>query len=265
MKILNVEDGEEKIYVQMGDLEILKSIDISVPVSIVQDFFIKDIIVDDSNKENFVEFTKPDEIEFFNSLEWLVDYKRVRYLSLDDIKNMIYAIRDEVHSLVNDRDINDQTVIQVCKILEYKAETLAKILMVKQGKKQLPFPVVPDSDGFSLLDDLSFVANPGEGEYVEYEMGASLDPNKVLLFRTDKKQLSLDDSIPRGFLEMGISILLMERCHENFVVGEYETSNSLTVDNKYYVTEFKFKPYDNSRDEIIEQNSVKRLLRRFFK
>ena len=113
---------------------------------------------------------------------------------------------------------------------------MAEILWVNQGLKKMPFPLVPDSDGFSLSAD-----------DCEYEIRGSLDPNKLLLSRKDGQKLKRQDRIPQGFLQMGISLALTER--KNSFIGDYTTHNYLTEDNKYLVTEFKVKSYTDKPEQ----------------
>ena len=80
MKIFNVENGVKKVYVQMNDIMMLTHSDISIPASIIEKVFSDVVIVNDSNRMNFVEFTQPNEVEYFDYLDWIIDYKQSRYL-----------------------------------------------------------------------------------------------------------------------------------------------------------------------------------------
>ncbi len=264
MKIFNVENGVKKVYVQMNDIMMLTHSDKPIPASIFEKVFSDVVIVNDSNRMDFVEFTQPNEIEYFDFLDWIVDYKQTRYLSKEDIMEKRKEIANEMSEIahksisITDENYKDnQSLIKRLELLDYKMKSLGEILWVKQGHKQMPFPVVPDSDGFSFVGD----------DNCEYEIRASLDPNKILLFRKDGKKLSNDDRIPQGFLQMGMSIAIMERNEKNAFTGDYEMSNSLTEDNQYFVTEFKVKSYDNSheeQEEVKEEKGIKRLVKRIF-
>lgn len=261
MKIFNNENGIKKVYVQMNDIMMLNSSDVPIPASIYQKVFTNVVIVDDSNRMEFIEFTQPNEVKFFESIDWIVDYKQVRNLSEEKIKNQCQAISTEMNEIatrLNNTSVNNiekQSLIQRHTLLDYKMKYLAEILLIKQGYKQVPFPVVPDSDGFSLVGDDNFA----------YEMRASLDPNKLLLFRKDGKELSDNDRIPQGFLQVGISKTLMEKSNEFF--GNYEITHSLSEDKKYFVMEFKASKYENNNvqeQEKVEGKSKKRLLKKLF-
>lgn len=258
MKIFNTENGVKKVYVQMNDIMMLNQTDMPIPTSIYEKVFTG--IVDDSNRMDFVEFTQPIEIEFFESMDWIVDYKQIKSLSEEEIKTKGQEISTEMNEIVNrfnamsdEERVENQSLVLRHNLLDYKMKYLAEILCVKQGYQQRPFPVVPDSDGFSFVGD----------DNCDYQIRASLDPNKLLLFRKDGKKLSSDERIPQGFLQTGISIAVMERSDEFF--GDYEMSNSLTEDSQYLVIEFKVKSYESDLEEDkIEEKGIKRIVKRIF-
>ena len=223
MKIFNVENGVKKVYVQMNDIMMLTHSDKPIPASIFEKVFSDVVIVNDSNRMDFVEFTQPNEIEYFDSLDWIVDYKQTRYLSKEDImekrKEIVNEMSEIAHKSISITDENYkdyQSLIKRLELLDYKMKSLGEILWVKQGYREMPFPVVPDSDGFSFVGDATS----------EYEIRGSLDPYKILLFRKDGKELSSEERIPQGFLKMGMSIAIMNLNHYKTFAGGYETSNS---------------------------------------
>lgn len=112
------------------------------------------------------------------------------------------------------------------------------------------YPVAPNPDGFSFVGNNS----------CDYEIRASFDPNKLLLFRKDGKKLSNDDRIPQGFLQAGISIAVMEKEQNSEFFGDYEISNFLTEDSQYLVIEFKVKSYENE----VQEKGINRLVKKLF-
>lgn len=258
MKIFNIENGIKKIYVQMNDIIMLFHFNKQIPASILEKVFTGTIIVDDSNKMKFIEFTQPNEIRFFKSLDWIIDYKKTINLSEEEIKikkqeisNEINKIANKFNSMSDKNKKNNQSLVQKHNLLSYKMKYLTEILYIKQGRHQIELPIVPDSDGFSLDGN----------DICDYKIKSSLDPNKVLLFRKDGKKLSNDEKIPQNFLQTGISIALIKRYKNN--IGEYEINNYLTEDNQYFVTEFKIKNYDNNYEEK-EEKGIKKLIKRIF-
>lgn len=240
MKIFNIENGVKKVYVQINDIVMLDYINLEVPDLKLKETFTS-VVSTDSGME-FLEFTKPDEIEFFKSLDWIIDYKQIRDLT-------IYEIKEKINEVSN--SFNPDFGVEKIRLLKYKMKYLLEMLSIKQGKIKIPFPIVPDSDGFSFTSD-----------DCEYEISSSLDPNKLLLFRKDGKKLSNEDKIPQGFMQAGMSIAIMKRTYKNEVFIDYEMSNSFTCDNKYLVTEFKAKSYDN--DDLKKNNKLKKIVKRFF-
>ncbi len=112
------------------------------------------------------------------------------------------------------------------------------------------YPIVPNLDAFSFVGDNS----------CEYEIRPSLDPNKLLLFRKDGKNLSNDDVIPQGFLQAGISIAIMEKKQNDEFFGDYEISYFLTEDSQYLVIEFKTNSYEGN----IREKGINRLVKKMF-
>lgn len=264
MKIFNVENGVKKVYVQMNDIMMLIHSDISIPASIFEKVVGDVVIINDSNRMDFVEFTQPKDVKYFESLDWIIDYKEMRDLTENEIREKGQEIANEMNKIANrfnsmtDKEKrNNQSLVQRHELLDFKMKSLAELLFVKQGQKQMPFPVVPDSDGFSFVGD----------ENCEYEITASLEPNKILLFRKDGKKLSNDDRIPNGFIQMGISIALMESNDRNAMAEDYEMSNYFNDDNQYFVIEFKSRSYDNNyakQESKKEEKGIKKLVKRLF-
>lgn len=263
MKIFNTENGVKKVYVQMNDIMMLNQTDMTIPASIYGKVFTDDfLIVDDGNRMDFVEFTQPIEIEFFESMDWIVDYKKIRSLSEKEIKAKGQEISTEMNEIANrfnamsdEERVENQSLVLRHSLLNYKMQYLAEILWIKQGRQQMPFPVVPDSDGFS------FVGN----DNCDYQIRASLDPNKLLLFRKDGKKLSGDERIPKVFLQTGISIAVIERSKSDEFFGDYETSNSLAEDGQYLITEFIVKSYESDLEkDKTEEKGIKKFIKRLF-
>ena len=64
MKIFNKENGKEKVYVQMNDIGMMNSHVHSIPASIFLQLLPEAVIIDDSNRMDFVCFDKKHEIDF---------------------------------------------------------------------------------------------------------------------------------------------------------------------------------------------------------
>ena len=100
MKIFNKEDGKEKVYVQMNDIGMMNSHVHSIPASIFEQVFTDIVIIDDSNRMDFVCFDKKHEIDFFASLDWIVDYKELGYLSLEELTKKAEEIGKRIDDII---------------------------------------------------------------------------------------------------------------------------------------------------------------------
>ena len=90
MKIFNIENGKTKMYVQLYDIGMLmRCHSINLPCSIVDRFFENVFFVTGENRFKFVEFTKSDEIEFFQNTDWILDFKVFKNSSSEEIENNI--------------------------------------------------------------------------------------------------------------------------------------------------------------------------------
>ena len=73
MKIFHTENGKEAVYVQMQDFMELNLRDIPIP-SFIYEVFKGVIIVDDSNRFDFVRFDDDQEVKFFKGIDFIIDY-----------------------------------------------------------------------------------------------------------------------------------------------------------------------------------------------
>ena len=250
MKIFNIENDIKKVYVQKKDLIMLIfCTDLPIPISISIDFLKEDI-----NPMDFVEFTQPDEIDFFKKLDWIIDYKQIRNLSEEEIKEKKQEIIHEMienatkfNSIPANKSYN-QSIIQKQELLDYKIKHLSNVLSDIQNNKQLPIPDVPDSDGFSYEDK----------DDPSYEVRSSLNPNKILFFRKDRKNIS-NETVSFSFIQKGVSYVIKKLNKNIYLSEDYEPKTYLTKDNSYFVIEFKYK------NRLINNNEQKKAKTRFIK
>lgn len=264
MKIFNKENEKEKAYVQLNDIMELIQTNNPIPASIIDKVFGREmIIVDDENRDNFVEFDDPTEIEFLRSIEWIIDYKKYRDLTKDELELLIKEnikdsneIATKYNTLSYEEKLKDLDLHQKYNALRLKDEDLKKLYSMKKGEYQPPFPLVPDSDGFSLgCDD----------QEISYKISASLDPNKYLLYREDEQELHKDDCIPSNFIQNGIMLAFMQR-KDIPQEGECELSFDFSEDNKYLVVNImKLKEKDYKEvSKTSEKKGIRKVLNRIF-
>ena len=73
MKIFNEEKSKRVVYVQRNDLAMLDASSLVVPGSCLITG-----LVDDSNRYDFVRFEDPRVVEFFEGIDWIVDFKSLK-------------------------------------------------------------------------------------------------------------------------------------------------------------------------------------------
>lgn len=271
MKIFNKENGKEKVYVQMNDLMMLNQSDMPIPASIFEKVFSGIVIVDDSNRMDFVEFNEPREIEFFKSIDWIVDYKELRKLSDDELEEKaqktaqeLNAVAEKYNSMSVDERNHNQDLLMKHELLNYKIQYYGEIYNLKKGNKTMPIPDVPDSDGFSFLTD---------DEYCKYDIRASLDNKKLLLYRKDGKEITREEEVPYNYITTAISLFLLEKKDKDEIgeSGEIDRENYLSKDNKYVVMDFTIRNKVTESSPVTEEtqytkeNTIKKLLKKVFR
>ena len=145
MKILK----DNKIYVQKNDMAYLNSSDLPIPGSIFMKVFGQGItIIDDSNRYEFIEFTKPEEVEFFRSLDWIVDYDSVKDLTEEEIIELGQSVAAERNNRAKKFNAMSEakrkqqyaSVMAELELLDFKMYTLRDIIMFKNGELEFTLP-----------------------------------------------------------------------------------------------------------------------------
>lgn len=144
MKIIT----DDACYVQKNDMIYLNRSDMAIPASIFMEFWGKGIvIIDDSNRYEFVKFTDPLDIEFFRGIDWIVDYYDVKDLSNEDIIEVANEINEEkkkiaeVYNTMSDKDkeANYDMVVRA-ELLDYKFYSLRDFCWFRGGHIKFSLP-----------------------------------------------------------------------------------------------------------------------------
>ena len=126
---------------------------------------------------------------------------------------------------------------------------------MKKDDYNIPFPLVPDSDGFSLGND-----NPDS----PYKLSVSLDPNKYLFYRIDGQKLKTDENVPENFIQTGLCLAWMNR-KDIPSAGECEVSYEFSPDNKYLVINTRvMEKKEEKTSQTEEAKGFKRILNKLF-
>lgn len=249
MKIFNEENGVKKVYVQLNDIMMMMHLDSLIPSEVFDKVFSDVFIVTDENRFEFKEFVEPGTVEFFEGCDWIPDFKQYKNMSFEEFVNDGQEMADEQNEIadkwnamnVNQRK-NNQKLLTRYERLEHKLKSCGEILHTKRGLRVMPFPVVPDSDGFKVNnDDCIYMAQQG------------LNPLQVLVFRKDGKAMDRKNEIlPVGLIQAAESILINDNLEHNEYFDEIESTRSLSEDNKYFIMTFKIIPKDLDVEEKLE-------------
>ena len=245
MKIFNKENGKEKVYVQMEDIMLLMHYDLNagIPASIFDKLFRNGyVFVDDRNRFEFVSFEDKNEIDFFRSIDWIVDYKEYRTRSFDEMVQAGEDIRNEMAQIANrynamdeiDRK-NNQGLRTKFELLEEKFKFLPQIVFINQGHVTMPFPNVIDSDGFDC------------GSNEEFEIKSSIDPNKIIITRKDGQNIN-KGSINRNLLKNILANVSVGMAFREEYCEIMKTKQAISEDGKSITIEFMVRPIDKDMD-----------------
>lgn len=123
------------VYVQKDDIEYLNSLGLSLPSSIVNKIIEYNIMqIDSSNKYEFVKFDEQSDIEYFKSLDWIVDYDEVKDLTEPEMFSLYKNVVEEKntiarkYNLMSEKDrMNNMEDVTKYKLLDYKLYSLVYV------------------------------------------------------------------------------------------------------------------------------------------
>ena len=246
MKIFNEEKSKKVVYVQRNDLAMLDSSSLVVPGSCLITG-----LVDDSNRYNFVRFEDPRIVQLFEGLDWVVDYKSFRGQDDEffaDAYNEVVAemksIEETYEGMFEFERKDHQDMLERYELLEYKKNSICSIYDALTGKVKMPFPIVPDCDGFSV--------EMGMGEV--YRARGSFEPGKFVVYKMDGSRFERGEKLPYGFIQNAISFSLLKEGNRCAFIGDYSFTHQLSDDGKYIVVTYKVEEY---RDEFSADNHHK--------
>ena len=254
MKIVNIEDGKKKVYVQLNDIMMMMQFGSPIPSEVMEKHFMNMFIVTDENRFEFSEFTDPHTVEFFEQCEWIPDFREFKDLTEEEIianGQKIGQLMNEVamqwNGMTPEEREENEDVYNRHESLEFKMHSTAEILWTKQGHRVMPFPTVPDYEGFKV--------DNGDSPYMAQQ---GINPLQVLIFRKDGKVLDeKKEVIPQGLVEAAEMILVNSNLDHNEFFGDFERSRKLSDDGKYVVTTFRIiTPEEkDKRNGVIKSNT----------
>lgn len=254
MKIINIENGVKKAYVQLNDIMMMMQYGGIIPKEVMDKCFMNMFIVTDENRYDFVEFSDPHAVEFFEQCEWMADFREYKDLNEEeiiakgqDISELMNQIATQWNGMTPEEREANEDVYTRYESLDFKIKSTAEILLTKQGHRVMPFPIVPDYEGFKVDNgDCPYMAQQG------------INPLQVLIFRKDGQVLDeKKELIPNGLVEAAEEILINSNLDHNEFFGDFERSRKISEDGKYVVTTFRIiTPQEkNKRNGIINSNN----------
>lgn len=144
MKIIT----NNSVFVQKNDIVYLNQSDLAIPSSIFMKVFGNGIvIIDDSNRYDFIEFNAPEEIEFFKGIDWMIDYNQVKDLSEEETIALGQSIAEEkniiaqkLNSMTPEEREENINMVSQYDLLDFKIYSLRDVLWFKQGHIKMELP-----------------------------------------------------------------------------------------------------------------------------
>ena len=257
MKIFNIEDGNKKVYVQLNDIMMMMQYEHIIPGEVMSKQFSRPFIVGDENRFNFVEYTDPLTIEYFEQCDWIPDYKKYRDLTEEEIIELGQQIAKKMNEIATtwnamtvEQRKDNQKLDSEHEKLEFKMHSLAEIIWTKQGRRKMPFPIVPDCDGFVLdNEDCSYIVRQG------------INPTQVLIYRKDGNAIDAENEvISQGLIQAAESLLVDANLNTNEYFGDFDRTSELTKDGKYLVITFNIVPEKDVVKQVSQSNNEKMTL-----
>ncbi len=254
MKIFNRDNGIDKVYVQVSDFTTFQKVDKPIPAGI----YLKAMnykFQSNDDKYNFIEYTKPEEIEFFRNFEYIVDYKEVKDKTITELQRLAKVANDEANEIADlwneltpeEKKLNPN-FIKKYTLLHHKIQDYAFVLWNKQRHIKLNMPLVPDSDAHFIVED----NNNAEPLLCQ----ASIEPNTLLVYKENGHTISEDEINNFALLGGAIEWQADINKNDNEYFRNYHITKKLSEDKKLYIIEFVQpeytedlvkKPHDNTK------------------
>ena len=159
MKVFN----DDKVYVQNNDLQyLLRACEgSSIPSSIFNKVFGDIYIVTNDNRYEFVEFSNPEDIEFFKNCDWIINYHDFDEMTEEEIVSYGSQINDKRNELAGkfnnlsekEKEKQYEKVSSEIMMLDYKIYSIRDLLWHRQGHLKFSIPssnteVIQSENGF---------------------------------------------------------------------------------------------------------------------
>ncbi len=247
MKIFNEENSKKVVYVQREDLALLDGSSLVIPGSCLITG-----LVDDSNRRQFVRFEDPRVVEFFEGIDWIVDYKKFRFQDDDTFAAAYNDVVGEMNDIAVryngmfefDRKRHPE-LLERYELLEHKKKEICTIFDTLYGCFETPFPIVPDADGFSVE----------MGGEETYRARGCFEPGKFVVYKMNGEKFSRKDKLPYGFIQNAIGFSLLKEGNRCAFMGDYSFNVTSSSDGKYLVVSYIVDEYRDDYNASVQHKN----------
>ena len=246
MKIFNEEKSKKVVYVQRNDLAMLDSSSLVIPGSCLITG-----LVDDSNRYQFVRFEDPRVVKFFEDLDWIVDFKSLKGKDdevfadrYNDVVGEMNEIAVTYGEMSESERKENEGLVERYELLEYKKNSICEIYDALNGRIDMPFPIVPDCDGFS--------SEMGMGTL--YRARGCFEPGKFVIYKMDGSSFVKGETIPYSFMQSAVSYSLSKEGNRCAFLGDCSITPSMSDDGKYIIVTYRVEEY---KDEDVKDRNKK--------
>ena len=251
MKIFNIENKKEVVYVHKCDILRLKYINSDLAHTIYNQY--KDVI-NDSNLMEFVRFEFDYEVSFFKKIDWIIDYRKINELSTHMLEYKIDEIEIEMNKLGNkymylsSSDEDKMTVFNSFKLLEYKKHFLTMLHELRYSDEKINMPLVIDSEGLAF----SF------GRNNQFEACTTLDPNIFFFYKVDGSTFNEDEKVPNTLIQEIAKVIIKKNKLNNYDKKKINILTNYSFDYKYLIVEIiPVKKNNNEMGKINEKRLIR--------
>lgn len=135
------------VYIQIKDIMMLNLVDKEIPKSTFEKIRFIFSMSNEENKNKFIKFTNPLDIEFFGSFDWIVDYDEYIHLSEDEFEittTKIYSDMLEIIKTFESKPLHEQKKYLYLKrqhqLMEHMVTSVCEIYAIKYGYSDMKIP-----------------------------------------------------------------------------------------------------------------------------
>ncbi len=256
MKIFNKENGTKVVYVQLYDIALANTFAPSVPASFIEMATLAGMI-SKHNGDKFVRFDDEETVRFVDQADWIIDFKYYKDMRADELKEEYNKLREKTNHLIQEynselkaiapddakRKLELDGKLSRIELLKDKLNQFPNLLSLKQGFITMPFPLVPDSDGFEIYCE----------KHAPYMAHQGLNPLQVLIFKKDGKSLGENEIIPEDFKAAAEDLLITTLLEVNEFVDNATPEIDFSEDHRYFVITYHIVPKEEVEEKPLNE------------